>query len=145
MSTPQRSVLMTKEMCCSLSILLRPNKSETNLDKTMVQGKTDPSPSSFSGMGRCERCVPCFVKRCYLCSNCLHFEGKRVHKKCKRQICVRDRKSIFPSANPDINKGQKRFLRVVQEIQNGKKDIKKVQPCNEPEKFAQLFMQIISQ
>ena len=98
----------------------------------------------FSGMGRCDQCVPCYRKKCWLCSNCIpNEEGKRSHRKCRRQICMRDRKSIFPSPITDFSKGSQLLEEIAKHVLKSKKQLKHVKKCTNVQKYANKIMKVL--
>lgn len=101
----------------------------------------------FSRMGRCEQCVPCFIKhRCQLCSNCMpNSKGNRQHYKCMRQICVKDRKTMNAST-VDSNSAEemtKYLLKTSQDIMEGKTAIQTAKQLDSPAVYVKSLSEFV--
>ena len=85
-------------------------------------------------MPRCNRCPPCFVKRCGMCINCFkNSKGNRVHRKCRRQICLQDRPiPKIPKVAKKSSKHVKELLDIAKKSKNACKKIKKAKACVNP-------------
>lgn len=95
---------------------------------------------------RCNLCKPCFTKKCEVCINCLpNSAGKRQHKKCKRQICIWDRKPIAPNSIGKVTSSTKRDINeIVLKIKSDKRNIRKAKVCTNPKKSAKELSNIIA-
>lgn len=100
----------------------------------------------FSEMPRCNSCVPCFMKSCGLCINCLkNSKGNRVHRKCRRTICMKDRpKAPQPKLTAAEAKYTKQLAKISRKTENALKKMKKAQTCRNPNQFVELLKQIPS-
>ena len=100
-------------------------------------------------MAGCNACPPCFIKKtnCGLCINCLrNSKGNRVHRKCRRRICLKDRKkqTVKRIDKKAEKKYSKQLKTVSKKLNTAKKVVKKATICKNTEKFSTQLKNVLS-